>query len=159
MNANFSLYPDADGSRYSLKRDGDETVAHFTSLSKAFRYARSCPDILGAKIVLHDIYGKETLEFPVTSGVAEGAIERSGDPLDELAALVEQNLQSKECYQAPQHWIDRCWELKFHCDSRWRKSEIEAFAAEHRWAVEMKYQADGFCVEFRKTGGKDIEKV
>jgi hypothetical protein len=65
MGANFSLFPNADGSGFTLKRDGEVNDAHFESFRAATRYARSRDDSQDAMILLYDIYGNRALRFRV----------------------------------------------------------------------------------------------
>jgi hypothetical protein len=65
MKRRFFLFPSFDGSLYVLKREGENGVTNFDSVSDAIDYAKSCPEGLESKITLYDIHGSDSIEFPV----------------------------------------------------------------------------------------------
>jgi hypothetical protein len=150
VSGHFHLFPNADSSRYSMKREGEEWEANFTSFHEAFRHARSCQGVQEAKVVLHDVFGMETIRFSVNMPASQkrGRI----SPLDELAAIARRNIEKRGSFHLPQNWLWRCWELNLSRDAKQRKQEIEAFAGEHKWAVHMRVEHYGLSVDF--TGPK-----
>jgi hypothetical protein len=64
MGRNFTLSPNADSSRYLLKREGDPGSMEFVSFRTALEYARLCPESTESTVVLFDAWGTETMRFP-----------------------------------------------------------------------------------------------
>lgn len=148
MSGNFSLFPDADG-RFAMKRDGEDGLSHFASFHEAFRYARSCPDIENAKVILYDVFGTETIRFSVTIPGSQQSVRMAS--LNELAALARRVIEKKGSFHVSQNWLWRCWDLNLSRNTKQRRDEIEAFAQENKWSVDMRYEPYGLSVDFKNV--------